>query len=323
MRFPYSEIHRHYRPNSTVTVLIQPHIRMGSSLSRLIFMEHQRPHFNTLPRLPISGLGIDEGCVGDPPGPAIQLGVKTLDQQHLFRCLAIEVMPFVLLVWADGQGLTSAIGVDEPYWNQVGIRYGAGFGNGERVLVDGLDGPPDVDDLVPSLEESVGVVGKVVWHAILGRRIRLIDVYPVDGAAEDAASSRDTIVLASTTDGVVEDEDAGCTRCFLQQSLSLGIVFGLDLFVVKKIRLGTLKPIELKAILIKCIFVLGAPHVVDSHVQWSNGAFIRLRASNIGGFGLAAITRIEVIIQCCGDVMRFGGLWGGGEGSGGDGFKSG
>ena len=79
--------------------------------------------------------------------------------------------------------------------------------DGERVFEDGLDGPPDVDDLVAGFEELVCFRGKVVWDAALCGGVGLIDVHAVYGATEAGGGST-AGVFESAADGVVEDEDA-------------------------------------------------------------------------------------------------------------------
>ena len=83
-----------------------------------------------------------------PPRPAIELRIKALDQHDLLRNLAISVVPLVLPVRADRIRFSATVGVDERHGDEVGVWDRKGVGDGEGVFVDGLDGPPDVDDLV-------------------------------------------------------------------------------------------------------------------------------------------------------------------------------
>jgi hypothetical protein len=86
-------------------------------------------------------------------------------------------------------------------------------GYGEGILVDGLDGPPDVDDLVAGLEELVGELGQVVGDAGARGRVGLVNVHALDGATKGCGWGVLCGVLsrwrAWATNGVVEDEDTG------------------------------------------------------------------------------------------------------------------
>ncbi len=90
-----------------------------------------------------------------------------------------------------------------------------GGSDGERVFADGFYGPPEVDDLVASLEEGRGFVWEVVGDAAGGCGVGLVDVDALDGAAEGhglggvrgAGFGGWGVALAA--DGVVEDEDFG------------------------------------------------------------------------------------------------------------------
>lgn len=101
------------------------------------------------------------------------------------------------------------MGVDEFDGDEVGVRDGVCVCDGERVFEDCLDGSPDVDDLVAAPEEGCGFGGEMVRDSVFGRRVGLVDVYALDGAAEGGAGVCGAVVLWLTADGVVEDEDFG------------------------------------------------------------------------------------------------------------------
>jgi hypothetical protein len=108
------------------------------------------------------------------------------------------------------------MGVDEADRHEIRVRNGVCVSDGERVLVDGLDGAPDVDDLVARGQELVGQLGQVERNAGAGGRVGLVDVYAVDGTAKwvggtGGLAGGGTGVLGSAPNGVVEDEDAGCS----------------------------------------------------------------------------------------------------------------
>jgi hypothetical protein len=62
---------------------------------------------------------IAESGVRDPPGAAVELGVKALDQRDLIRLLAVEEIPLVLWIGTDGQRLTLAVRIDQADRDQV------------------------------------------------------------------------------------------------------------------------------------------------------------------------------------------------------------
>ena len=122
-------------------------------------MEDQGPDLDGLATVVVDVLGVDESGVGDAPGAAVELGVVALDQGDLVDVLAVQVVPLVLGVGADGVGLALAGGVDQADADEVGVRDAVGVGDGEGVLEDLLDRPPHVDDLVARLEKLVGFGG--------------------------------------------------------------------------------------------------------------------------------------------------------------------
>lgn len=87
----------------------------------LVLMKHQRPNLNTLPRLPVDRFGIHKRRMWHPPRPPVNLAIKTLDQHHLLGCLAIDIIPLMLLVRPDGQRLAPAVRVDEADRHEVGF----------------------------------------------------------------------------------------------------------------------------------------------------------------------------------------------------------
>ena len=177
------------------------------SFSTLILMEHQRPHLNTLPGLLIDSLGILKRRMRHPPRSAIKLRIIALNQRDLLRALPIEVIPAMLRVRFHSQRLALAVRVDQADGDEVRFGHGVRVRDGEWVLEDLLDGPPDVDDLVTGGEEGVGVGGEVVRDAVAGGVVGLVNVDTVDGAAEHVCWG--ALVLGRAPDGVVEYEDAG------------------------------------------------------------------------------------------------------------------
>lgn len=109
--------------------------------------------------------GIAESSMRDSPGTAVELGVKALDERDLVGLLAVQEVPFVILVWEHSVCLAVAGRVDERHADEVGVRDRVGVRDGEWILEDRFDWSPDVDDLVAGLEETIGFVGEMVWDA--------------------------------------------------------------------------------------------------------------------------------------------------------------
>jgi hypothetical protein len=167
-------------------------------------MKHQSPNLNTLPRRkPYLGLGIHKRGMRHPPRTTIRLRIKALDQRDQIGGLAVAIIPSVLRVGSHGTRLPRAVGVDQRHGDEVRVGDGVGVCDREGVLVDRLDGSPDVDDLVATLEQGFGFVGQVVRHAAGGCGVGLVDVHALDGPAELGCGSAG--VRGVTADGVVEN----------------------------------------------------------------------------------------------------------------------
>lgn len=100
--------------------------------------------------------------MGDSSSPAIELGIKAFDKSHLIRSLAVKKVPLVFGVGTDGESLAITVGVYEGHGDEIRIWDRVGIGDGQGVLEDLLDGPPDVDDLVAGLQQPVGLVWEMV-----------------------------------------------------------------------------------------------------------------------------------------------------------------
>lgn len=210
---------------------LSTHLSMHVTLlRRLIFMKHQRSHLNTLPSPLMLRALIHKRRMRHPSRPSIHLAVKTLDQHYLLRRLPAQVMPPVIPVRSNRVRLPLAVGIDQRDGDQVGFGHGVGGADGQGVAGDGLDGPPDVDDLVASFQEGGGVSREVVRDAGLGGGVGLVDVDTVDGTAEVdgwfcwrrwvliivfvCSGERRGLsagVFFGAADRVVEDEDAACS----------------------------------------------------------------------------------------------------------------
>ena len=65
------------------------------------------------------------------PSPTIHLGVKTLDQQNLPRCLLAKVVPAMIWIRTDGKCFADPVGVDQLYGYEVAVWYGCGVCDSE------------------------------------------------------------------------------------------------------------------------------------------------------------------------------------------------
>lgn len=177
-------------------------------------MEDQAADLDALTRGGI-GLGarVHERRVRDPPGPSVRLAIKALDQEDLLGSQPLLVVPALRGRMSHRERLALARRVDEPDGHELVLAYAVRVGDGERVALHGLDGPPHVDDLHAALEELGGLLGgEVVGHAGERRRVRLVDVDALHRAAQSSGGVRLRAVAAVfglAADRVVEDEDLG------------------------------------------------------------------------------------------------------------------
>jgi hypothetical protein len=111
-------------------------------------------------------------------------------------------------VIGDTVRLASTIRVDQLHHYQVLVVDTARFRDSQGITLYRLDGAPYIDDLHTSLEKLVRLIGKMVPHARQRRRIRLVDMNALHGAAQSSIGSICTRRCA--TDRVIEDENTGC-----------------------------------------------------------------------------------------------------------------
>lgn len=118
------------------------------------------------------------------PSASIRLGIKAFNQCHNVRRLPVAKVPLVRLVGFDRVRLALAVRVDQFGRDQVTVWYGMGICDGERVLVNRLDGTPHVDDLVSTLEQGGRLVGQVVSYAVGGCVVALVNMHTLNRAPE-------------------------------------------------------------------------------------------------------------------------------------------
>lgn len=175
-----------------------------------MLVEDQSPNLNALSgREVIVGPAVDKCRVRHPPGAPVGLGVEALDQDDLLWRNAVLEIPLVFLIREHSICPTVAIGIDESEGDQVLLGHRIGFGQGQRVAENLLDGAPDVDDLDAALEELGCFLRQMVRDSGQGRLVRLVDVDVLDRASQLCGRSRLVLAQIRTTDRVVEDEDSG------------------------------------------------------------------------------------------------------------------
>jgi hypothetical protein len=90
---------------------------------------------------------------------------------------------------------------------------------------------------------------------------------------------------------------------FLEQSLRLGIVLGLDLVVVEEVLLGRGEVVELEAVAVEIVLVCLAAYIVDGHFDWVDGSLVGLRLADVRRMRWASILIWLVVVQDGADVM--------------------
>lgn len=168
-------------------------------------MEDQCPHFNTLPWLFVHSIWVSKRSVRNSAGPTIRLGVKALDQGDQIGSLAVAIVPFNIRVGLNRVRLALAIRVDKLDAHKVTIRKRMSISDGQWVFQNRLDRPPNIDDLITSLEELGAVLRKMVGDTVLGRFIGLVDVHTLDRSP--LGRGRGPHIFGCTANSMVENED--------------------------------------------------------------------------------------------------------------------
>ena len=115
----------------------------------------------------------------------------------------------MLRIRTNGKSLPDAIGIDQLHGHEVLVGHGRGVGYSEGIFANGLDGTPDVDDLIAAFEEALGFLGEVVLDTLGTGFVGLVDVDALDGTTEVGGSAGWIVIGGWAADGVVEDEDFG------------------------------------------------------------------------------------------------------------------
>ena len=114
--------------------------------------------------------------MGSEPG-TIFLGVEAFDKRDFVGSLVSEVPPLVARIVADAVRAARAVRIDEVHGHEVVRGEVAPVGDRERLVCHGVvNRPPDVDDAHARLQETVRLLGKVVFDALDAGLVRLVDV---------------------------------------------------------------------------------------------------------------------------------------------------
>ena len=168
-------------------------------------MKNQCSNLNTLSRtLPLRPR-IYKGAMWRPPRPSIHLRIKTLDQHKLTWRLLFEVEPAMSRIWQHRESLPNTIRINQLHWQEVLFGHGGSVRDAERVFANGLDGAPEIDDLVATFEEARGLIWEVVLDPLRAGFVGLINMDALDGAPGGFGVSS-ALVTGLAPDGVVKDE---------------------------------------------------------------------------------------------------------------------
>ena len=157
--------------------------------------EHQGADLNAFPRLALgSSPWINKGRVRH--AVHWEFGVPALKHQALIILHTAPIEPLVLWVVLDSRCFSRPKWVSMLNADSIASRDRCRVGESQGVaLHSAIERSPDVYDAVATLQELLGLVGKMVFDSLLGRELGLVDVRAIDGVATAS-------VLA---DGVVEE----------------------------------------------------------------------------------------------------------------------
>lgn len=172
-------------------------------------MENQSSDLNTLPRIFTLKLPIHKRAVRYSPSPPVKLRIKALDQHNLPRRLLPKVKPAMLRVRSNRKGLSNTVRINQLHGQEVLIGHRFSVRHSERILTDGFDGAPDVDDLVAAFEEAFGFRGQVVLDTLGAGFVGLVDVHALDGSTKGLEAVGLILVRRRAANSVVEDKDFG------------------------------------------------------------------------------------------------------------------
>ena len=89
---------------------------------------------------------------------------------------------------------------------EVLFGHGGSVRDAERVFADGLNGPPEIDDLVATFEEVMSLIWEVLLDPLRAGFIGLVNMDALHGTLGGPRVGI-ALVAGLAPDGVVEDED--------------------------------------------------------------------------------------------------------------------
>lgn len=132
-------------------------------------------------RLSILHFGVCKCCMWNPSRPPIRLPVVALDEHDLLWRLLAFVVPPMRLVRQNRTRFSHPIGINQLDRNNVFVWHRVRVANRKRVLVDGFNRPPNIDELKSGLQKSRAVFSQMSSDLILRRPFRLVDMGALDG----------------------------------------------------------------------------------------------------------------------------------------------
>lgn len=142
----------------------------------VILVKHKNPDLDTMSRLSVGHLSVSKSSVRNPPSTPVSLPVVAFDQHDLLWSLFVFEVPAVVLVWQDRTRLSHPARMDQLDGQDILIRHRVRVADSQRVLVDGLDRAPHVDDLEARLQQAIGVLAQVARDLLSRCPLRLVDM---------------------------------------------------------------------------------------------------------------------------------------------------
>jgi hypothetical protein len=99
---------------------------------------------------------------------------------YLVRPLAILIVPLVLRIRQNRVRLATSIRIYQSSAEQIAVWDRMRICHAKRILVDGLDWSPHVDDLESLLQKPFRLIGQMMKNTLLGGRVRLVDMHSAD-----------------------------------------------------------------------------------------------------------------------------------------------
>lgn len=189
-----------------------------------------------------------------------RLAIEAFEEQALIARHARKVVPLLVGIVSNSSSLTNIARLEITMLNRDNILTAQGRSRCEteretldRVLVQGS---PHIDDAITSLEELLGLIGKVALNTLGDRLGSLVDVNARDGLA--------VLVGTGTANGVVKEVDAvGAGDVVEEELFYFRVVFRLDGVIVAEFSLDGVGDVEehLESVLVEVVGGLVAADV--------------------------------------------------------------